>query len=43
MHLRRFVMQPLCDINKEWVHPLLKEKAKNILKKLANQKIYNIN
>ena len=43
MHLRRFVMQPLCDINKEWVHPLLKEKAKNILKNLANQKIYNIN
>ena len=43
MHLRRFVMQPLCDINKEWVHPLLNEKAKNILKKLANQKIYNIN
>ena len=43
MHLRRFVMQPLCDINKDWEHPLLKEKAKNILKKLANQKIYNIN
>ena len=36
-------MQPLCDINKEWIHPLLNEKAKNILKKLANQKIYNIN
>ncbi len=43
MHLRRFVMQPICDINKEWEHPLLKEKAKNILKNLANQKIYNIN
>ena len=43
MHLRRFVMQPLCDINKEWIHPLLNEKAKNILKKLENQKIYNIN
>ena len=43
MHLRRFVMQPLCDINKDWEHPLLKEKAKNILKNLANQKIYNIN
>ena len=42
MHLRRFVMQPLCDINKDWEHPLLKEKAKNILKNLANQKIYNI-
>ena len=43
MHLRRFVMQPLSDINKEWIHPLLNEKAKNILKKLENQKIYNIN
>ena len=43
MHLRRFVMQPLCDINKEWMHPLLNEKAKYILKKLENQKIYNIN
>ena len=43
MHLRRFVMEPLCDINKDWEHPLLKEKAKNILKNLANQKIYNIN
>ena len=42
MHLRRFVMQPVCDINKEWEHPLLKEKAKNLAKKLANQKIYNI-
>ena len=42
MHLRRFVMQPVCDINQEWMHPLLKEKAKNILKNLANQKIYNI-
>ena len=43
MHQRRFVMQPLCDINENWEHPLLKEKAKNILKNLANQKIYNIN
>ena len=43
MHLRRFVMQPLCDINKDWKHPLLKQKAKNILKNLANQKIFNIN
>ena len=42
MHLRRFVMQPGCDINKECEHPLLKEKAKNLAKKLANQKIYNI-
>ncbi len=43
MHLRRFVMQPLCDINKDWEHPVLKVKAENILKNLANQKIYNIN
>ena len=42
MHLRRFVMQPVCDINKEWKHPLSQDKAKNILKNLANQNIYNI-
>ncbi len=42
MHLRRFVMQPVCDINEEWLHPLYKKKAKNLIKNLANQNIYNI-
>ncbi len=42
MHLRKFVIQPLCDINKNWIHPILKKKAFQILKELANQKILNI-
>ena len=43
MHLRKFVMQPICDINENWVHPVSKKKASEILKELANQKISNIN
>ncbi len=42
MHLRKFVMQPVCDINPDWVHPLFKTNAKNLIKNLANQKICNI-
>ena len=43
MHERMFVVKPICDINPNWEHPVLKEKAFNLLKKLANQKILNIN
>ena len=43
MHLRKFVIQPICDINKNWIHPISKKKALEILKELANQKISNIN
>ncbi len=43
MHKRMFVLKPICDINPKWEHPVLKEKAFNLLKKLANQKILNIN
>ena len=42
MHLRKFVMKPICDIDKEWIHPLLQQKARKIIKELANQKISNI-
>ncbi len=42
MHLRKFVIKPICDINEEWKHPLLKIDAKKILKTLVNQKISNI-
>ncbi len=42
MHLRKFVMKPICDIDENWIHPLLKQKAKKIIKELANQKISNI-
>ena len=43
MHLRKFVIKPLCDINENWIHPISKKKASEILKELANQKISNIN
>ena len=43
MHLRRFVIQPICDINENWVHPILKISAKNLLKTLENQNISFIN
>tara|TARA_B100001029_G_C14909961_1_gene365904 strand:- start:13 stop:510 length:498 start_codon:yes stop_codon:yes gene_type:complete len=43
MHHRKFVIKPICDINPLWRHPLLNKTAKDLLKKLANQKIFNIN
>lgn len=42
MHLRKFVMKPICDIDENWIHPMLKQKARKIIKELANQKISNI-
>ncbi len=42
MHLRKFVMQPVCDIDEEWIHPVLNKSAKNMIKTLANQNIFNI-
>jgi 2-amino-4-hydroxy-6-hydroxymethyldihydropteridine diphosphokinase len=43
MHLRRFVIQPICDIDENWKHPILKISAKNLLKTLVNQNISIIN
>ena len=43
LHLRRFVIQPICDINENWQHPILKISAKNLLKTLENQNISFIN
>jgi len=43
LHLRKFVIKPICDINPLWNHPVFKIKAKYLLKNLANQKIFNIN
>ncbi len=43
MHQRKFVLKPICDINDEWIHPVLKKKAKKLLKTLAKQRIFNIN
>ena len=38
-HKRRFVMEPLAELNPNWVHPILKTNVCKILKKINNQKI----
>ncbi len=35
MHKRLFVLQPLCDIAPEWVHPILRQSAEELLDKLV--------
>ena len=42
-HKRRFVMEPLAELDKTWIHPILKININKILKKLHNQniKIFN--
>ena len=34
MHLRRFVMAPLCEVAPDWVHPRLRRSARQILQEL---------
>ncbi len=38
-HQRRFVMEPLAELDKNWIHPILKINIKKILGELNNQKI----
>ena len=42
-HKRRFVMEPLAELDPNWVHPILKADVSTILKKLNNQKLKIIN
>ena len=42
-HKRRFVMEPLAELNPNWIHPILKKNVCQILKKINNQKIKIIN
>ena len=42
-HQRRFVMEPLAEINENWVHPILKMNVLEILKNLENQNVKIIN
>jgi 2-amino-4-hydroxy-6-hydroxymethyldihydropteridine diphosphokinase len=38
-HLRRFVMEPLYEIEKKWIHPILKISVAEILKQLDQQEL----
>ena len=38
-HLRRFVMQPLYEIEKNWIHPILKTSVGEILEQLDQQEL----
>ena len=38
-HKRRFVMEPLAELDPNWVHPILKRDVCTILKKLRHQKV----
>ena len=38
-HLRRFVMEPLFEVEKNWIHPLLKLSVTEILNQLDKQEI----
>ena len=42
MHQRNFVLLPLFEINKEWVHPKSKDHIKTLILKLSNKDITSI-
>ena len=42
-HQRKFVMEPLAELDKNWVHPVLKTNIKKILKNLDDQNIKILN
>lgn len=37
LHLRRFVLEPLCDLAPEWRHPLLDDTARELLAGVVDQ------
>ena len=42
MHKRNFVLFPLFEIEKDWSHPLLKTKIKDLILSLSNKEISSI-
>ena len=42
MHKRNFVLFPLFEIEKDWFHPLLKTKIKDLILSLSNKEISSI-
>jgi 7,8-dihydro-6-hydroxymethylpterin-pyrophosphokinase len=42
MHKRNFVLFPLFEIEKNWVHPILKKDIKDLILSLSNKEIRSI-
>ncbi len=42
MHMRNFVLLPLFEINKDWIHPISKYHIKKLIKLLPNRDISSI-
>ena len=42
MHMRNFVLIPLFEIEKNWIHPILKTNIKNLIFSLPNKDIRSI-
>ncbi len=42
MHLRKFVLSPLFEIDSHWLHPLLKKNIKYFLEKVKCQKLIKL-
>ena len=42
MHLRNFVLLPMFEINKEWIHPVSKHPIKRLILALSNSDIRSI-
>ena len=42
MHIRNFVLLPLFEINKDWIHPISKHHIKKLIKLLSNRDISSI-
>ena len=42
MHNRNFVLLPLFEINKKWIHPILKKHIKRLILSLSNKDIRTI-
>jgi 2-amino-4-hydroxy-6-hydroxymethyldihydropteridine diphosphokinase len=39
MHLRGFVLMPVCDVAPEWVHPVFRQSARELLAALPPQSV----
>ena len=42
MHTRNFVLFPLFELNKNWIHPILKQNIRNLILSLSNRDIRSI-